>query len=194
MSNATVTPAQPQGAQAGVPTNHREESGTWLDGYLKGIIGISVFGGQITFTVLVSEIADPAETARPGAATDGEGFTPTFRKETVRTFIGISWLLFTVSLGISVFLKMVLSDRKGRDWLVLKLGGRGSFDRLYSAVTLLLNILSVARRFSSCLWRQRLTSPRWDGSVPHSFLCLPFSLGSPGWLWTEELPRRRRMR
>jgi hypothetical protein len=86
----------------------------WVDGYLTGIIGVSVLGGQITFTVLVSDIADPA------AANNA----PTFHKETVRTFIGISWLLFTACLGISVLVKTVLSDPGERRWLVERLGAR----------------------------------------------------------------------
>ena len=105
----------------------------FVDGYLKGIIGISILGGQITFTVLVSDIADPAEIVR----------SPTFPKETVRNFIGISWLLFVVLLGISVFLAILLADRRERDWLLRTLGPR-RFRSVYSAVTFFLNILSVA--------------------------------------------------
>ncbi len=124
-------------------TNKREHVWAWVDGYLKGIIGISVFGGQITFTVLVSEIADPADVVRPVRANADPAFTPTFPRETVRTFIGISWLLFIISLGISVFLKMILSDRNDRDRLVRNLSTQG-FHRLYSVITFVLNTLSVA--------------------------------------------------
>jgi hypothetical protein len=104
-----------------------------FDGYLKGLIGISVFGGQITFTVVVSDIADPA---------DG-GKTPTFSKETVRLLVGISWLLFMVLIGTSVLVKMVISDLSERAWLIQKLGKEG-WRRAYSALTFLLNMLSVA--------------------------------------------------
>ena len=131
------------GTTAAGLTNEWEDLWAWVDGYLKGIIGISVFGGQITFTVLVSDIADPADVVRSVPANADPAFTPTFPRETVRTFIGISWLLFIISLGISVVLKMLLSDRNEREWLVQKLGAR-DFRRLYSVVTFILNTLSVA--------------------------------------------------
>lgn len=107
----------------------------WLDNYLTGIIGIALLGGQITFTVLVSEIADPAQTVAPPRA-------PTFGRETVRTFIAVAWLLFTTLMGISVFVKILLSDPRERGWLVRRLGA-GRFRAGYAALTLLLNALSI---------------------------------------------------
>lgn len=107
----------------------------WLDGYLKAVIGISVFGGQITFTVLVSEIADPAGGSSPGS-------TPTFHKQTVRTFIGISWLLFVLSLGIAALMKTILSDPRERIWLSKCLGTK-RFRRLYSTLTIMLDVLTI---------------------------------------------------
>ncbi|GAB1312863.1 hypothetical protein MFIFM68171_03073 [Madurella fahalii] len=133
----------PTTAQPSNPASEDGEFWRWLDGYLKGIIVISVFGGQITFTVLVSDIADPADTIQADRNNPDPSLIPTFARETVRTFLGISWLLFTVSLGIAVFVKTVLSDTKGRNWLVRKLGTDG-FSRLYSTLTFLLNALSVS--------------------------------------------------
>jgi len=143
MSNTTEILVVAPGTTAASLPGNREHFWAWVDGYLKGIIGISVFGGQITFTVLVSDIADPADVVRPVPTNADPPFTPTFTRETVRTFIGISWLLFTISLGISGILKTLLSDRNEREWLVQKLGTRG-FRRLYSIVTLVLNTLTVA--------------------------------------------------
>ncbi|KAL2262883.1 hypothetical protein VTK26DRAFT_9147 [Humicola hyalothermophila] len=57
--------------------------------YLKAVIGIAVLGGQITFTVIVSDISEPKTTV--------------FARETVRLLIAISWLCFTVALGLGVF-------------------------------------------------------------------------------------------
>ena len=133
-ADSTINPVHSLTRRADGPMPEDREFWSWLDGYLTGIIGIAVLGGQITFTVLVSEIADPAETVKPR--------TPTFRKETVRTFIGISWLLFTTLMGISVFVKILCSDPRERGWLLQRLGTYG-FRILYSLLTLLLNALSI---------------------------------------------------
>ncbi|KAK3361619.1 hypothetical protein B0T24DRAFT_684651 [Lasiosphaeria ovina] len=124
---ANSAPARSAGTEDGVFWG-------WLDGYLNGIIGIAILGSQITFTVLVSEIADPAAVLQPA--------TPAFGRETVRAFIGVSWLLFIASLGISSFTKVVLSDPNERAWLIARMGVR-RFRSLYSVLTLVLDALSV---------------------------------------------------
>jgi hypothetical protein len=75
-----------------------------LDRYLSGHIATGVFGSQITFTIVISEIADPA------ASTVGPTSKFLFGKETVRLFVALSWLLFTIELGIAALGKVLLMD------------------------------------------------------------------------------------
>ena len=69
----------------------------WWERYLAAVIGISTFGGSITFSVIVSPIADPARLNPENA----EALTPTrFDRETVRHFLAISWAIFICEMGI----------------------------------------------------------------------------------------------
>ena len=74
----------------------------WLDGYLKAMLAISLFGGQITFTVILSDIFDPATLTSP--------YRSSFPKETVRIFVSLSWMFFTIALGLSAIATILLSD------------------------------------------------------------------------------------
>ena len=92
--------------------DHEKRFWSWFDDYLKAIIGIAVLGGQITFTLIVSDIADPA-TLKLTSNTEENSHT-TFQKETVRLFIALSWLFFTLTLGLDVLTNLLFSgDRRG---------------------------------------------------------------------------------
>ncbi|EON69857.1 hypothetical protein W97_09120 [Coniosporium apollinis CBS 100218] len=54
----------------------------WWQSFLPLVITVAVFGGSITFTLIIQEIADPVE------------LNAKFSSETVRTFISLAWLLF----------------------------------------------------------------------------------------------------
>jgi hypothetical protein len=60
-----------------------------FEGFLSFVLSLSIFGAS-TFAIVVSEIANPSEVS-PDAR---------FTRETVRSFLGIAWLLFIVALGI----------------------------------------------------------------------------------------------
>ena len=60
-----------------------------FEGFLSFVLSLSIFGAS-TFAIVVSEIANPSEIS-PNAR---------FTRETVRSFLGIAWLLFIVPLGI----------------------------------------------------------------------------------------------
>lgn len=62
--------------------------------YLKPLMAISALGCPITFALIVSPIADPAHLSHNGFK---------FSLETVRLLISVSWLCFTLTLGLSVF-------------------------------------------------------------------------------------------
>lgn len=110
---------------------------TWLDGYLNLIIGTAFLGGQITFTVILTDIADPA-TIRPGELRAG---SPSgFSKETVRLIVSLSWLCFTAALGLSATAKLIFSNA-----LVVDANGHTPLPSswVHGILTLLLNGLSV---------------------------------------------------
>jgi hypothetical protein len=113
----------------------------WLDGYLKAVIAISVFGGQITFTVIVSEIADPA--APSPTSTDAQT-NRLFGMETVRMFVALSWLFFMVELGIAALVKILLMDETMKSAARTYFAHRKrNFLYIYSGITFLLNGLPL---------------------------------------------------
>jgi hypothetical protein len=77
----------------------------WWDRYLGVIILIATFGAQITFAVILTEIADPATLHALN------GHSP-FDRETVRLFTAISWLLFMLTLGAAILSKSLVSDAR----------------------------------------------------------------------------------
>lgn len=105
----------------------------WFDGYLTAIIGVSVFGGQITFSVALSDIPDPAEVIP----------SPPYQRQTVRTFVTISWLLFMFTLAIALFVKMIVSDNATRYW-IRAIFGVGGLRRIIAATIILLQELPIA--------------------------------------------------
>ncbi|KAL8393684.1 hypothetical protein RB595_003427 [Gaeumannomyces hyphopodioides] len=83
----------------------------WWERYLAAVIGISTFGGSITFSVIVSEIADPARLNPENA----EALTPTrFDRETVRHFLAISWAIFICEIGICSVLAMLINFHRDK--------------------------------------------------------------------------------
>jgi hypothetical protein len=103
------------------------------------MLAISLFGGQITFTVILSDIFDPTSLV--------SSYRSSFSKETVRIFVSLSWMFFTIALGLSAIGIILLSDsaiqkvaaRSGRGMsailLVLDLLPMGAFLFLALAVT-----------------------------------------------------------
>jgi hypothetical protein len=74
----------------------------WLDKFLPTAIDIAIFGGSITFTVVISKNNDPAHIFGAG---------------TVTTFLALTWLFFVLALALASIAQMALSvDRD----LVLK--------------------------------------------------------------------------
>ncbi|KAK4204553.1 hypothetical protein QBC40DRAFT_272535 [Triangularia verruculosa] len=62
--------------------------------YLKTLMAISALGWPVTFALTISPLADPAGFGHSGFK---------FSVDTVRLLISISWLLFTLTLGLGVF-------------------------------------------------------------------------------------------
>ncbi|KAL9622225.1 MAG: hypothetical protein Q9160_003408 [Pyrenula sp. 1 TL-2023] len=107
--------------------NPEQRFWSWFSDYLTSVVAIAVLGGQITFTVIVSDIADPR----------ASNTAPVFDKETVRLLIAISWLFFTCTLGLAVITKLLFSgDYRGAR--APKLNGLFGW-----TVTFLLNFLPI---------------------------------------------------
>ncbi len=122
---------------------------SWFNEYLNAIIGIAALGGQITFTVIVSDIADPSTLGSSSSSPGPDEPTPSnstavlFPKEKVRFFIALSWLFFTATLGLAVVAKVLFttspqpgSINAGRSAVLVS--------KIYSGLTLLLNMLPIA--------------------------------------------------
>ena len=105
----------------------------WLKGYLDTIALVSGLGSQITFSIVVSGLVDPA-TVNNGW--DGDVFTV----GQVQMIITMSWCVFTVAVGISIFAKVVFIDPIHQRNLEQNLKSRW-FRLQFSAVLFLLNVL-----------------------------------------------------
>jgi hypothetical protein len=121
--NMTLTQTTPVNNQSVAQRERDDRFWSWFDDYLKAVIAIAVLGGQITFTLIVSDIADPENLDNGTAAV--------FKMETVRLLIAISWLFFTCTLGVAVIINLLFigDSRLGGIW------GR--------VVTFLLNFLPI---------------------------------------------------
>ena len=64
------------------------------------IISISIFGAS-TFVVVLGEMTDPADIWAPSA--------PTFSLKTVRLFLAVSWLSFSMSIAIAGYSASILA-------------------------------------------------------------------------------------
>jgi hypothetical protein len=122
------------GTRESVQSTDPDPFWSWFDDYLKAIIGIAVLGGQITFTLIVSDIADPTK-LNPSVSDDGTAAV--FQRETVRLLIALSWLFFTFTLGFAVLTSLLFSGNR-RGSLAARLGG--AFDL---TMTFLLNFLPI---------------------------------------------------
>jgi hypothetical protein len=109
------------------------ESVTWWDSFAKGIIALTTLGASITFSVILSNLPDPAA-VRSDAS---RSFRPSrvasavrFDREHVRRFLAVAWLMFVLALGLAMFslarLKKSRSVGRGTwllelvlEWLVL---------------------------------------------------------------------------
>ncbi|KAK4159393.1 hypothetical protein QBC43DRAFT_327191 [Cladorrhinum sp. PSN259] len=107
----------------------------WFNEYLNAVIGIAALGGQITFTVIVSDIADPSTLRNSGPGPEDDGAT----KEKVRFFIALSWLFFTATLGLAVVAKILFTNGPQPSPT-----GGNALRAIYSGLTLVLNMLPIA--------------------------------------------------
>ncbi|KAH7190510.1 hypothetical protein DER44DRAFT_735762 [Fusarium oxysporum] len=69
------------------------------EAFLLHTIGVSIYGGSITFTVIVQQIRDPAEL---------HGDTVAFHQKTVLKFLSAAWLLFGIALGLASVISLLV--------------------------------------------------------------------------------------
>lgn len=129
---------QTKTANACAQSNPQAAFGNWFDGYLTAIISTAVLGGQVTFTVIVGDISDPATLGRHGP---DAGPPKVFSRETVRFLVALSWLFFVSALGLAIVAKLVFCNVPfvGADGLK-----PGPSSSVLIILTLALNGLSVA--------------------------------------------------
>ncbi|KAK4182428.1 hypothetical protein QBC35DRAFT_510003 [Podospora australis] len=102
----------------------------YMKEFLKPMIAISVLGCPVTFALIVAPLADPS-TLNPSSSSFK------FSLETVRLLISISWLCFTLTLGISAFTYIQLSYRM----LITGLPRINSF--YYDWLNIVVNVFNV---------------------------------------------------
>lgn len=92
--------------------DHEERSATdcggvlpeFAKGLFTGVVFLSTFGGSITFQTIIQDLGT-GEDENPGHR---------FSRRRARTFLAISWVLFTVDLGVSAILIAMLYLYRGR--------------------------------------------------------------------------------
>ncbi|KID84179.1 hypothetical protein MGU_08593 [Metarhizium guizhouense ARSEF 977] len=115
-----------------------------FDGFLSFILSLSIFGAS-TFAVIVSEIANPSDVVA----------NPRFTRETVRTLLGVAWLLFVLALGlVAVSMSLLAFQREHAEtgfdslwrhiWERLGLVASSLIQLLVIAAFLLLSLVLVA--------------------------------------------------
>jgi hypothetical protein len=73
--------------------------------YFNHMIVIGVFGGQITFTIVLSDIYDPQKVFAGGSP-----LSVKIDKETVRLFVALAFMFFIMTLGVASVGKVILSN------------------------------------------------------------------------------------
>jgi uncharacterized protein YqgV (UPF0045/DUF77 family) len=77
----------------------------WWDAFLSNAITVSIFGGSITFTVIVQQIQDPNEFRENGALSR-------YGRESVRCFLSVAWLLFVAALAVASIITLLLTFKR----------------------------------------------------------------------------------
>ena len=90
-------PSPPSPLQPPIERPAADRYSLWFNSYLSTIITVAILGGQITFTLVVGQLADPVPSSI---------FTP----NTVRHLIAAAWLLFTATLGVGVLMSLLFTD------------------------------------------------------------------------------------
>lgn len=89
------------------PSGHESPAiSEWLITYVGAMFSVSVFGGSITFTVVVSQLDDPSDQPTHNRAT--------FSLDTIRLFIALGWMFFTFSFGISAITLILYNNESLR--------------------------------------------------------------------------------
>ncbi|KAJ9635131.1 hypothetical protein H2199_008617 [Coniosporium tulheliwenetii] len=87
-----------------IPTNG-ETVIEWAKSFADIITTVAALGASLTFTVIVSDIADPKRLNPDGLATEAR-----FDRETVRKILAIGWLLFVTAFGWAVLMSLVVRN------------------------------------------------------------------------------------
>jgi len=104
-----------------------------FEGFLSFVISLSIFGASI-FAVIVSEIANPSDFTEK----------PRFTRETVRTFLGIGWLLFILALGVVALSMSLLAYQREHKNAALDGPWKNTWECLGLLASSLIQLLVIA--------------------------------------------------
>ncbi|OCL11451.1 hypothetical protein AOQ84DRAFT_262611, partial [Glonium stellatum] len=101
--------------------------------FISFIVGVSIFGAS-TFSIVVSEIANPADHSP----------NPQFGRETVRTFLALSWLFFILALALGGFSMSVATSLQEKADGKISTNALGKLKRWGLLASFLLQALLIA--------------------------------------------------
>jgi Na+/proline symporter len=104
-----------------------------FEGFLSFILTLSIFGAS-TFSIIVSEIANPNAISPD----------PRFTRETVRTLLGIAWLLFVLALGIVAVSMSLLAFQREHPTTGVESPWRQTWERLGLVASALIQVSVIA--------------------------------------------------
>ncbi|KAK1753767.1 hypothetical protein QBC47DRAFT_387099 [Echria macrotheca] len=140
--------------------------------FISFIFSISIFGAS-TFAIIAGQMADPVDIWKPDP--------PPFSLATVRTFLGIAWLCFVLSLAVAGYSSSLLSlSRQSVGGVVDKDWGR-AWDRFGLAASVVLYLLSAVAFLFLSLSLVAYAGPVGWVAVGFTSLALLFVLALSGY-------------
>lgn len=109
----------------------------WMDWYSQlfaAVVGISTLGAGFTFTIVFSGIEAPQS-----IKDKNDEAAEIKAKETIRTWLAVSWMLFVFSIGLTSTVALLLSEAKGQ--IVAKIKRMDAEDRNWIWDPMLLLVL-----------------------------------------------------
>jgi len=134
LSSAPPVPVGPSVTQTKAPNGtSTTEVIKSFEGFLSFVLSLSIFGAS-TFAVIVSQIANPSDLVA----------NPRFTRETIRTLLSISWLLFVLALGIVAVSMSLLASQREHAKAGLDSLWRRTWERLGLLASSLIQLLVIA--------------------------------------------------
>lgn len=128
-----IGPARPQPVTR-QSDPHVEQSVRDFQTFVSFILSISLFGAS-TFAIIAGQMTDPVDIWKPTP--------PPFDLSTVRTFLGIAWLCFVLSLAVAGYSSSILVLHRHRAEGIYDENWGRAWDRFGLAASVVLHLLLV---------------------------------------------------